>query len=82
MSLNIQRGRDHGLAPYNDWREICGLSRFSSWEQMTQEMDTDTVQRLSRYIFSCPFKVLLKSEKEDQLLDGFKKMWKLAFIDF
>ena len=45
-SLNIQRGRDHGLAPYNIWREQCGLRRFSRWEELEDVMDKRTVARL------------------------------------
>lgn len=35
VALNIQRGRDHGLASYNDVREALGLTRFTQFEQIT-----------------------------------------------
>ncbi|KAM8915940.1 thyroid peroxidase [Spinachia spinachia] len=31
-SLNLQRGRDHGLPGYNDWRAFCGLERVEQME--------------------------------------------------
>ncbi|XP_076438135.1 peroxidasin homolog pxn-1-like [Babylonia areolata] len=33
-SLNIHRGRDHGLPPYLHYRELCGLQVYSSFEEM------------------------------------------------
>ena len=36
-SLNIQRGRDHGLADYNSTREAYGLPRVTSFSQITSD---------------------------------------------
>lgn len=35
VSLNIQRGRDHGLADYNTVREACGLAKVTSFSEIT-----------------------------------------------
>ncbi|GAB0495173.1 hypothetical protein MMPV_006471 [Pyropia vietnamensis] len=45
LSLNIQRGRDHGLPPYNDVRAGLGLPRYSSFMQITD--DALTARRLA-----------------------------------
>lgn len=43
-SLNIQRGRDHGLDDYNSVREDYGLARVTSFAEITS--DTELQQKL------------------------------------
>lgn len=38
-SLNIQRGRDHGLPDYNSLREAFGLTRLTAFSQITSDAD-------------------------------------------
>ena len=44
VSLNIQRGRDHGLPNYNDCRVAYGLTRYASFSEISS--NPDTVQAL------------------------------------
>ncbi len=41
-ALNIQRGRDHGLPPYNDIREALGLARVTNFAQISSNGDVQT----------------------------------------
>lgn len=49
-SLNIQRGRDHGLPPYVRWREPCSLSPIKSFEDLDRVMSPEIAKKFkSRY---------------------------------
>ena len=44
-SLNIQRGRDHGLADYNDTRAALGLGRVTRFDQISSDPDVQQALR-------------------------------------
>ncbi len=43
VALNLQRGRDHGLAPYLKWRDLCGLSSVNGWKDLTNVVSSPEV---------------------------------------
>ncbi|GBP21620.1 Chorion peroxidase [Eumeta japonica] len=48
-AVNVQRGRDHGLRPYNDYRRLCGLQPYVDLDQFAH----NAAERLSS-VYSSP----------------------------
>ncbi|XP_014676574.1 PREDICTED: lactoperoxidase-like, partial [Priapulus caudatus] len=48
VSLNLQRGRDHGLPGYNVYREACGLQRALTFKDLGNVMDEEQIAVLSK----------------------------------
>ncbi|CAD6992610.1 unnamed protein product [Ceratitis capitata] len=56
VSLNIQRGRDHGLPAYPVFRKHCKLPPTDTWEEMATAVDAKSLQSI-RQIYSSPHDV-------------------------
>lgn len=56
VSLNIQRGRDHGLPTYPEWRTHCGFAPINTWADMVGVVDDDSLARM-RQIYSDPMDI-------------------------
>ncbi|XP_034180354.2 uncharacterized protein LOC117604423 [Osmia lignaria lignaria] len=50
-SINIQRGRDHGIPPYVQWREPCGLSSINSFDDLDKAMPPSAGRKF-RFVYS------------------------------
>lgn len=52
-SVNIQRGRDHGLPSYNKWRHFCGMPLAKNFDDLKNEiLDKNIRDGLARFYSS------------------------------
>lgn len=50
-SINLQRGRDHGVGPYNEYVEVTGHRKVLSFDEFGPEVSTQIFTSVS-HIFS------------------------------
>eukprot|EP00095_Tigriopus_kingsejongensis_P002572 maker-scaffold274_size229011-snap-gene-1.21 protein:Tk02572 transcript:maker-scaffold274_size229011-snap-gene-1.21-mRNA-1 annotation:"chorion peroxidase-like" len=49
VALNLQRGRDHGIPGYMEYRKLCGLPRLTTWREIVNVVASpEIVPRLQR----------------------------------
>ncbi|XP_028273018.1 eosinophil peroxidase [Parambassis ranga] len=53
-SLNMQRGRDHGLPGYNAWRKFCGLSQPRNQAELAQVLNNSDLARKMLQLYGTP----------------------------
>lgn len=56
IAINLQRGRDHGIRGYNDYREFCGKPRLRSFQDLQGEVNPNAIRGLSnvyRFVLRC-----------------------------
>ncbi|XP_055379916.1 peroxidase-like [Condylostylus longicornis] len=56
LSVDIQRGRDHGLAPYWKYRELCGFKPIKSFEDLSPLISEDDVYHLTK-MYKSPYDI-------------------------
>ncbi|XP_060521875.1 chorion peroxidase-like isoform X1 [Cylas formicarius] len=48
VALNIQRARDHGIPPYNDYRAYCLNSRADTFDDLSDTTAADAIEQLQQ----------------------------------
>jgi len=47
-ALNVQRARDHGLQPYNEYRALCNLTKARTFDDLRREIAQPVIERMKR----------------------------------
>ncbi|VDM91580.1 unnamed protein product [Onchocerca ochengi] len=72
-TINIQRGRDHGLPSYTRFRQFCGLSNATTFDHFSHEIMNPQIRAKLQLIYDTPDKVdlFVGGLLEDPVQDGF-----------
>lgn len=53
-AMNIQRGRDHAIPPYVDWRRYCNMSAVYSFDDLAGEISSPSVRAKLKELYGHP----------------------------
>ncbi|KAJ8290609.1 hypothetical protein GJAV_G00015230 [Gymnothorax javanicus] len=56
-AMNIQRGRDHGIPPYNDYRVFCNLSSAHTFNDLRNEIRDPLVREKLERLYGNPLNI-------------------------
>ncbi|OCT81192.1 peroxidasin isoform X1 [Xenopus laevis] len=56
-ALNVQRGRDHGIPPYHDFRVFCNLSTVQTFEDLRNEIKNPDVREKLKRLYGSPLNI-------------------------
>ncbi|XP_077991222.1 peroxidasin homolog [Glandiceps talaboti] len=71
-ALNLQRGRDHAIPGYNDWRVLCNMSAATTFDDLRKEISDENVREKLELLYRHPGNIDLwiAGMVEDALPDG------------
>ncbi|XP_023663422.2 peroxidasin isoform X1 [Paramormyrops kingsleyae] len=56
-AMNIQRGRDHGIPPYNDYRVFCNLTSAHAFNDLRNEIRDPSVREKLQRLYGTPLNI-------------------------
>ncbi|XP_052342064.1 peroxidasin homolog isoform X2 [Oncorhynchus keta] len=56
-AMNIQRGRDHGIPPYNNYRTFCNLTSAQSFDDLRNEIQNPQVREKLQRLYGTPLNI-------------------------
>ncbi|PKU45032.1 hypothetical protein llap_4663 [Limosa lapponica baueri] len=56
-AMNIQRGRDHGIPPYHDFRVYCNLSSAQTFEDLKNEIKNPEIREKLSRLYGSPLNI-------------------------
>lgn len=70
-ALNVQRGREHGIPSYNEYRKLAGLNYAKSFEDLEENVSPENIERMkSVYSNVNDVDLFYGAISEDMIEDG------------